>query len=726
MLNFQGITDEISKTDLKQVMDSTDCNQATNLLINCLQNIIENHTTTITLLRRKTPIKPWITEGLLRCMRTRDKMHKNLRKDPYNEILKTSYRRYRNFCNGVLKKVKRQYEKSELDKASRTNSKQMWHVINNITRFKPTKSVAHDILSISNDPLEAINKANYYFAHSGEELAAKILAKDYNLNMGDSDTPINICPNSLVLLETNLSEVITTIKSLKNTTSSGWDRISTKILQQNIKILAAPITHICNLSITQGIFPKALKMSVITPIHKSGDKTIFSNYRPISLLPTLSKVLEKILYSQLTSYLEKQNILSANQFGFRRGKSTADAVSNLTEQVVDALDVGDRCLAVFLDLRKAFDTISIPKLLKKLENIGIRSLQLELFTDYMSDRYQCVRVGDKISDPIPVNYGVPQGSILGPTLFLIYINDLCNLSIPNGNITSFADDTALMFRGGSWDTTFNHAQTGINRVMRWLDSNLLSLNIEKTKFITFSIIPRTQPNLDKHFLTAHQCGCLDTTLDLCQCENLECTNSIRYLGVILDKHLNFAEHINALSNRVRKLVGIFSNLRHSANPKIMKTVYYALCQSLLTYCINVWGGAAKSHLLQLERAQRAILKVIHFLPRLTPTTEVYEMAEVLTVRQLFILDITIRQHRNPNICNANRDKRRRDIVVQIKRYKTKFSNRFHPFLSGLLYNRLNKINYIYTMPLRDCKTWVKNYIRNLSYSQTEELLMIKE
>lgn len=721
-VDYQGISNDILKTDLGHVMKCTDCEEATNMLINSISTIINNNTTVINLTRRKTPLKPWITEGLLRCIRTRDRMHKKLRLNPDNINLSISYRRYRNFCNALLKKLKLQHEKSILEMASNTNVKKTWQVINEITRFKPNKSAPKDLLLITKDPIEAVNAANDYFAHVGENLA-KDLPPFNNAKFTEDHSP-----NSFVLLETDLSEVITLINSLKNTASSGNDNISSKILKQNIPSLAAPLTHICNLAISTGIFPQVLKQSVITPIHKDGDKATLSNYRPISILPTISKILEKILNNQLIQYLEKNNLLSPNQFGFRRGKSTADAVSQLTEKIARGLDEKDRCLAVFLDLRKAFDTISIPILIEKLENIGVRSLQLQLFKSYLSDRTQTVKVSDKISEPLPVKYGVPQGSILGPTLFLIYINGLCNLNIKNSYISSFADDTAVLFRGSTWDLVFNDAQDGLNVITKWLGLNRLSLNIEKTKYMTFSMVSTTQPKNSIFSLTAHSLLCSTNAVipSLCNCnsQKLEKVIKIKYLGVILDEGLTFREHINVLSSRIRKLIGIFKNIRFAATPKVMKTIYFALCQSLLLYCIGVWGGAAKTHLIKIERAQRAVLKVIHFLPRLTPTLVVYQKSEVLTVRQLFIQHSVLLQHRRVNTSNTNRDRRRKDIVSITERCRTTFAQRFQYFLCKLLYNRLNGVLDIFDTPYQECSRSIRNYLLKLSYIETEELLTI--
>lgn len=418
-------------------------------------------------------------------------------------------------------------------------------------------------------------------------------------------------------------------------------------------------------------------------------------------------------------------IISSKQFGFRKGKSTTHAVSRLTESIVRGLDEKDKCLAIFLDLRKAFDTISIPLLLDKLEKVGVRGSQLDLFRDYLSGRQQSVRVGNFTSEPRSMDFGVPQGSILGPTLFLLYINNLCNIKIPFGQITTFADDTVLLFKGASWEVVFNRAQAGFDTVCKWLADNLLSLNAEKTKYMTFTIVSSTQPNPDSFGIKVHSETCYDSLPTKCPCDKLQKVESIKYLGVILDQCLTFQEHIKSVTVRVRKLLSVFKNIRHVAGPHTMKTIYLALCHSIVTYCIGVWGGTAKTHMLPLERGQRAALKVCLFLPIRTPTTIVYNSSCILSIRKSFILNcvldahsITL-QHGKTNF----RYKRRKDIVFDLDTCRTEFARGFKPAIGKFLYNKLSQLNTLYTLKKFELKKWTTTFLMSLTYAETENLLI---
>lgn len=731
--NFANIAQQLKITDFLPILNLEDCDIAAELLVTQVSQIIKANTASIKIPRRKAPLKPWITPGLVRCMRNRDKMNKKLKKDPSNIITKTTYVRYRNFLSGLLRKLKRQYERSQIQKAK--NVKELWQVINKIANRNPVLVNSSELLNISSTPIEASNTVNRYFASVGKTLALKITANSTrNWPTLDSTFLTQSPVSSFSILETDLNEVISIINSLKLSNTAGQDHISTRIIKDNKIIFAGLMVHICNLALNSGRFPKAFKTSVIIPIHKSGPKDVISNYRPISLLPSFSKILESIINRRLSKYLEERNLLSQQQFGFRRNKSTSDAVGELTDHVVRSLDNGDKCLAVFLDLAKAFDTVSIPLLIQKLEALGVRGSQLSLFKDYLTERNQRVKLGEDIlSDPEKVTYGIPQGSTLGPTLFLIYINELCNLKIKNAKIVSFADDTAIIFHGESWERVFLYAQKGFDQMNVWLNKNMLSLNTDKTKIVTFSIKTNLKPpisacyNIKAHcYSDANLCN-----LNICNCNTLERVDSVRYLGVIIDCHLNFSCHIKALTSRIRKLIAVFKNIRHAVDKSTLRITYFALCQSLLMYCVDVWGGAAKSHMIALERAQRAVLKVSNYLPYRYPTSTLFAETDVLTVRQIFVLRTILQQHKlsHLNRClelgESKRTRRRTDKVFCVPRFRTFFANRFRCFLGSFLYNKLSKMVPIQHLNNFQLKKSITRLLKACSYDETEDLLLIQ-
>jgi len=305
---------------------------------------------------------------------------------------------------------------------------------------------------------------------------------------------------------------------------------------------------------------------------------------------------------------------------------------------------------------------------------------------------------------------------------LLYINDLCNLKLDNGIIISYADDTALLFSAGSEKEVYKHAQYGYNIVNKWLQHNLLTLNADKTHYINFSMrkLTSTQTNPT---LYAHYCKAPGN--NLCMCPVIKFTNRIKYLGVIIDENLSYKQHIETLNNRMRKLIFVFKKLRYIADLKLIRQVYIALCQSILTYCTTSWGGVGKTLLLTIERAQRAILKVSSFRPYLFSTNLLYKSCEVLTVRQLFILSIVLKLHTALPFSTEFRNKRRIDIVCSQKiGTKHAFITKFYVFLGPLLYNRLNARINIYSLSYSNCKKALKDALQTMSYEGTEKLLIV--
>ncbi|CAG9098310.1 unnamed protein product [Plutella xylostella] len=269
-------------------------------------------------------------------------------------------------------------------------------------------------------------------------------------------------PDSLVILKSDYSDIETQILNLRDDCAVGWDKISARIIKASRATLVPPIAYICNLAVDSGVFPDAFKKAIVHPIHKAGDRGSIDNYRPISVLPALSKILERILNNTLVNYMNKNSIISDKQFGFRSGRSTEDAVIALTSSIVQHIDKKRKCLAVFLDLSKAFDSVSIPLLVEKIEQAGVRGV--DIYCDYLNGRKQVSQIESLTSDEEGISYGVPQGSILGPTLFQLYINQLCNLQLSNSEIFTYADDTAIVIHGTDWSELKESAEISLRRL----------------------------------------------------------------------------------------------------------------------------------------------------------------------------------------------------------------------------------------------------------------------
>lgn len=409
--------------------------------------------------------------------------------------------------------------------------------------------------------------------------------------------------------------------------------------------------------------------------------------------------------------------MAETQYGFRNGRSTEDAITLLVDTVGTTLDKGKKCVGVFLDLAKAFDTVSRRLLLKKLEAIGIRGVPLEWFRSYLCDRKQRIKLAGYTSDYADILFGVPQGSVLGPTLFLVYINDLCQLNLIQARLFVFADDTAIIFQGDNWNRVIEVAQEGLRRVTAWLDKNLLSLNISKTKAILFRISNKSAPKI-KYSIKLHNCKPEEESS--CSCPVIEEVNHVKYLGIYIDNKLSWGKQIDCVSGRVRKMMIIFKRLKHVADDKIKKIVYTSICQSVLQYGIVVWGAAVKTKLIKVERAQRALLKVAYNKTFRYPTDLLYQDCKHPRVRQLFIIATILRFHKTALKTNSNRGDRR--IYWRLPRTRTAYGHRLFSFTGPYIYSDVNYRLNILHMTRFTVKKALQAWLSNLDYKNTEDLL----
>lgn len=721
IVNLDKAIELLKTNNIQELLNLTNPNLLTDTLIGLLQQCVTSSTLVKNIPVKYRLIKPWMTLGLLRCIHNRNSMQRKLKLDPDNEVLKITFKRYRNFCSSILRRQKRIHDRDLLYNTQK-NPKKLWKCINTITQRKPPKAQNTELLETAATPHEAVNKVNNYFSTIGKHLADDILNNPKRLAKNDSILPLrdaNTPVSSFVFFNTDPHEVATVIASLKSNCATGWDKIPVSFLKTAKQILSPIISHLINLCFEQGTFPTALKQAVITPVYKSGSRADSSNYRPISVLPSLSKVVERVINQRMINYLTKNNILSPSQFGFRQGKSTEDAVLALVSAVTEKVDRGRKCLAVFLDLKKAFDTVSVPTLLHRLEDIGVRGIPLKLFAEYLSERRYVVRIGLVTSSEETVTYGVGQGSVLGPTLFLIYINTLCNMALEDAHIFSYADDTAIVFSGKSWDSVGRIAERGLSIIASWLDHNLLTLNVSKTNYICFSIYNSSQPTQDLQ-IKIHTCS--EPSNNTCTCLKISKVSSTKYLGVMLDQRLSWHLHLELIMNRVRKLIWTFRSLRQVATKELITQIYVSLGQSIIMYCLPIWGGATKTKFLELERAQRALLKVMFFKPLRFPTESLYLATNLLSVRKLYILQIVLKKHKSLPFIPARKQTRRKNKAAPETPVKTSFATRQYTKQSSHIYNILNKETNIYSMSYHNCKKTIIQRLTNKTYNEIESIL----
>lgn len=422
----------------------------------------------------------------------------------------------------------------------KSNTKATWRILNEVINKKRTKPKLPLSFKVDNgeisDPTEIANRFCNYFSNIGPNLAQKI----QSIPNSHLNSLAGQFPNSIFLNLATKAEIIEISKSFQSCKAPGYDKIPMSIIKQSINIISEPLTHIINLSITHGIVPDEMKIARVIPLFKAGDRALFTNYRPVSVLPSFSKFLERVIYNRILNYLHKYNILSENQYGFRKNHSTSLALIDLYDKISLAIDQKEFAVGIFLDLSKAFDTVDHQILFDKLAHYGIRGLTLNWVKSYFSNRKQFVQFNDYCSSTKNICCGVPQGSILDPLFFLLYINDI-NYVSKIVNLILFADDTNIFFSHKDPTHLINILNDEIEKLSEWLRANKLSLNLEKTKFMVFK--PRQR-------IYHHNFQVIINN------EYIDQVNETVFLGIILDEELSWKSHISHVANKISKSLGI--------------------------------------------------------------------------------------------------------------------------------------------------------------------------
>ena len=523
----------------------------------------------------------WITKGILHSIKFRDNLYRELKKacpnsDIYSTI-KVNLRTYNKILKRNILLAKQMHYKIKFDKY-KNDIKGTWGVIRDILNKTHSKKDYPEQFNLNgvheSNRIIIANNFNEYFTNIGEELASKITDP---VGKSHTDYLHSPCESRLNFTTVNENVVAKIIESLKTKSSCGDDGLSTKLLKEIKNEICSSITLIVNQMITTGIFPDSLKIAKIIPIFKKGDIEIIENYRPISILPAISKIFEKILSLQIHEYFQSKHLYYEHQYGFIKNRSTEHAALELIDRVITEIDKGEIPFNIYIDLSKAFDTLDHAILMDKLYYYGVQGTSLDLLRNYLVKRKQYVQIGEVKSDITYLSTGVPQGSILGPLLFIIYINDIAKCSNLLHTII-YADDTTLMGNISTFElrngrTLDENINFELLKLTDWLKVNKLSLNANKTKLMIFHMPQRKlNPPIIK--------------IDEIQ---LEPISNFNFLGIIINENINWSKHINKISYSISKTIGIIRKLKNVLPSSVLLTIYNSLILPQLTYGILVWG-----------------------------------------------------------------------------------------------------------------------------------------
>ena len=628
--------------------------------------------------------KPWINNEIKKMMRIRDKVLSKLKKRN-DDATKALYQKFRNRVAVSLKESKANYFHNFFH-TNGNNMKLLWSGLKSIISNKNSKvniiSKLNDVNgNLTNDPAVIANTFNDFFVNVAGNVA-KGIPRTRKSPMDYLGTRNE---HSFFMTPVIPMEVSDTISLLNTGKSIGPNSIPTKLLKILSLHICSPLSDIINDSFQSGTFPEKLQLAKVILLFKKGCPLTASNYRPISLLSVFSKIIEKVMYKRLYDFLELHTILYNFQFGVRASHSINHALISLTEMIKNTLDNKRFGCGIFLDLQKAFDTVNHEILLNKLEHHGIRGIALTWFRSYLSNREQYVSVNGYNSQNLNVTCGVPQGSVLGPLLFLIYINDIPSASSKFA-FYLFADDTSIYFESGNLEQLQKVVNSELKHIKKWLDANKLALNVDKTNFVIFHSPQKPlYENITIKFGKQH----------------VTKANHVKFLGLLLDENLSWKHHLSELSKKLARTCGMFLKVRHLLPTDVLVSLHYSLFASFLQYGIVVWGLTYDTYIKPIFILQKKVVRAITFNNFSAPSAPIFLTLRLLKLQDLFEMKLLTFVYEAVNKLSPSCFHEFVDVLSQVHQHDTRQARK-----GDILLTRKNSLQYgLKSIRYAGAKSW---------------------
>jgi len=589
----------ILRSELNKNLKNIDYNQDTNSVYNDFHNILSSAVdNSSSLINPKSKIKKrsiWASNELLLLSEQKNKLYHLIKKYPDSQLIK---QKFKEVSKNVIKKArvdKQNYYDEFLEK-HKGNIKEYWKLINNLVGRKREniKGVVIEgrFYELVGNENKVTNAFNEYFGS---------VAKKQSNKSGSSPPIFNNNNLQKIDMPNITGEMVNlAIEKLGRKFTVGYDGISSIALKEVKNEITDVLCRIFNKSLATGVFPDQLKKSVVVPVLKVGDASLPGNYRPISLLPVIAKIFELIIKNFLTNFLLEDGFFAGGQFGFLPGHCTEEAIFQHIKKITGGVESGLAVAGIYLDIAKAFDTVDHDILLGRLQECGLPMMMIQWFKSFLSKRKMMTKIGMHVSDEIEVERGIPQGGMLGPLLFLIYINNIFSLRT-SGTLYSFADDTALVCSAPTVHELAQTIQNDLNVIAEWFDKNKLNINPQKTKIIhyKFKNSINNQNQLQEIYLKENN-----------QIKyRIEVVKNIKYLGTILEDKLTWDLHIKYIEKKLRKINYTLYNLKKFLKNKNLIKIYKTFFQPVVRYNIINWGGAAQTHKKKIFKIQKQAVRI---------------------------------------------------------------------------------------------------------------------